>query len=313
MAMLIATELVSYKIFFALIWTYCFYQILPERNKLSQTRMSNIKQRAKYFDMIEWVVLALYLGMCFLKLEGRKILLLPFALLGLIITPLFFYFSKHKLLYFKNPPLLVMKILFWIQMILISLKGDGIMKNWEHVFYVPCIVAFILVAGSFVILIQTIFFTARHFRNRNFRCILSGYIWVFLNWFSSFPIGISCIGLIINFKEDNNGLLLISLFVGIVQGSILIFYSLWVRKNLEEFFFMPILIKERLKLERARNDQKFEQVEETTPYFLKVSSTYFTDKGFEMKDNKKLKEWKERICEIKYNKERKNEESKKNQ
>lgn len=250
-----------------------------------QPNRTERQKRAKYFKALDWTLVTGFIMIGTLRIELIHVSLTNFVIPGYLNTILYYLYCDDSNSFFKTRTLTIYKLLFWTQVLLVALKVDGVIDNWAFVFVALfyTFVFFMSVSVGFFILAFSYFCQGCHLNGFDYNLV--GLVWDFLNALFSWVWGFSLLGIIEQLRDDNGtSLLFPALTVGVIHCTVLVLYTVLLRKNLGLYLTSTLHNMTGNDEEVTQTvSHSFETVKQSIPYLLKVSPTYFMVMGGDSK------------------------------
>ena len=274
----------------------------------NNTNITARQQRGKYSKALDWALIS---SICVCGVLSVPIQLSNLVYIAFINIVFAYTFCDVQTSLMKKSTLTLCKVFFWTQILLITLKVDGLLDNWAFVFVglFYTLVFFMSVSVGFFILAFS--YVCQTYSLEGFDNNMLGLVWDFLNALFSWIWGFALLGVIGELKEnDNTSVLIPSLIAGLIHGTVLSIYTYSLREDLDVYLTLTVQLLNRGDEEDTvgfQNDyarpikHTFEKIKEKMPYLLKISPTYFmvANQDFKLKDKDEAKGYRKQMREVK--------------
>jgi len=259
--------------------------------------------RLRIFSISESILIIFFLVGSAAKFASTSFPLTIIGIFGYINTMAFAALCDVDSLYIRKGSMFLFKLLFWTQLMLISLKADDYIQNWAFVFVGLFYGLVFLMSISLGFLIFGCSYICQNYGVHGEEYSVIIMLWDFLNGAFSWIWGFALLGLIEELKDESkDNVLLPTLKLGIFHVFIVTIYTLIFRKQvtLHIMFIINAIIAANWGSEAEK--AAFKKIQKGIPsYMFQISPTYFlaVNKNFKIKDQKYMENCKMKILQIK--------------
>jgi len=304
LSLMIKYHLLSRNIILLSIASICLWEIVfIMKYQQLDTDLPSRQGRLRFFSIFESILIIFFLVGSAAKFASSNFPLTIIGIFGYINTMAFAALCDVDSLYIRKGSIFIFKLLFWTQLMLISLKADDYIHNWAFVFVGLFYGLVFLMSISLGFLIFGCSYICQNYGMHGEEYSIVTMLWDFLNGAFSWIWGFALLGLIEELKDENkDNVLLPTLKLGIIHVFIVTVYTIIFRKQvtLHIMFIINAIIAANWGSEAEK--AAFKTVQIGIPsYMFRISPTYFlaVNKDFKITDQKYMDNCKMKVLLIK--------------
>lgn len=159
----------------------CLLQALRLSKNLARNWVGNFQNRESKFQIFDWCILSSFLLAGTVKMAFAGIPLTLFVIPGFFNTILSYVLCQEDNPYIRKRTIVIYKLLFWSQLLLIAFKADNIFDNWVFVFVALFYTMVFFMSVSVGYFILAFSYVCQNCHLEGFDHSLVGLVWDFLN------------------------------------------------------------------------------------------------------------------------------------